>query len=514
MEIETSKTHVKTSQLAVANKIKGYLAKYKKFLKNRSPGDKITSGESGIILHVFASLRCELGNVDESDVKIITRCSQICGVGYTTTEKLLENEGIYEDGRHGPIKKSNSIPIKYKKVIEDEIASCLEHGIPCTSRYLKDILDGEGLNFHKATLCRTLKAWEIPYGKLRSADDRKEREHVLENLKNFLEVIKENDERNPDCYCNQALCRCRLRRDVVYLDQSYINQNHSHRFGYYLPKRMKGINKPGGNGPRIVMSAVLTRDGWLGVNQNEITKKLQNPDKNGVHQYGSIVYWASNNDKGDYHGNFNQDIFYTYFKNRVLPYLTCPTIIVLDNASYHHSFDEGTFFPRKAKKDELKNWLVDNEVMFDEKSKKAELITLVESIYELPPNRIEVLAEEDGIRRFGEGHEILYLPQYHPELNPIEMAWSQVKGTAAYGPVYNMKELKESVLPKCFNIVTEDRARKLFRHVIKVENELMVRHEVLKDLVAKSYQEIEWTQLSSEENREDSEEDDFDKDEE
>jgi len=52
----------------------------------------------------------------------------------------------------------------------------------------------------------------------------------------------------------------------------------------------------------------------------------------------------------------------------------------------------------------------------DENAYRAELLDIIAQVY-TPNNIIEQLAQEDG-------HEVLYLPKYHPELNVIEMAWA------------------------------------------------------------------------------------------
>jgi len=82
----------------------------------------------------------------------------------------------------------------------------------------------------------------------------------------------------------------------------------------------------------------------------------------------------------------------------------------------------------------LQAWLDENEIIYDEKAYRAALLSIIAQVYK-PFNLIELLAKE-------EGHEVLYLPQYHPDLNTIEMAWGQIKSIAAYGPTYNVSKLK------------------------------------------------------------------------
>ena len=75
------------------------------------------------------------------------------------------------------------------------------------------------------------------------------------------------------------------------------------------------------------------------------------------------------------------------------------------------------------------------------------------------------------------GHQVLYLPQYHPELNAIEYAWSQVKGLASYGPTYNIEKLQNNVLPGCFATITPDKVKKILKHIQKVMCDLMEQYK-------------------------------------
>jgi len=87
------------------------------------------------------------------------------------------------------------------------------------------------------------------------------------------------------------------------------------------------------------------------------------------------------------------------------------------------------------------------------------------------------------LKRFSVPHEVYYLPQYHPELNPIEEAWSQVKSTASYGPTYNLTKMKDEVLPQCLKVVSPERAMKLFRHAAKVKAELLKKYVIVENII-------------------------------
>lgn len=86
-----------------------------------------------------------------------------------------------------------------------------------------------------------------------------------------------------------------------------------------------------------------------------------------------------------------------------------------------------------------------------------------------------------------QGHEVLRLPPYHCQLNPIELIWAQVKddvqkknsNSSQKLPV--IKELTEKVIDK----VTAENWQKCMAHTRKVEeefrrNDIAVNHMVEK----------------------------------
>ena len=77
----------------------------------------------------------------------------------------------------------------------------------------------------------------------------------------------------------------------------------------------------------------------------------------------------------------------------------------------------------------MKDWLTSNGIQFPEKALMCELYSLIVSSNPVTVYVIDEIAKAAG-------HEVVHLPPYHCELNPIEMAWAQVKG---YIRVHNTK---------------------------------------------------------------------------
>lgn len=202
-------------------------------------------------------------------------------------------------------------------------------------------------------------------------------------------------------------CECPEPRPLVFVDESYVHEHHVANFG--LTVEDYPLHKPSGKGRRAVMAAAFTENGFLGFDADLGLE----PDEDSVHQNGSVKYWPANVG-GDYHRNFNKEAFQIFFEECVLDNLTEPSVIILDRASYHVTYPDGSFHPNKAKKQELRDWLTENQIAFDEKALKGDLKILATCYWKPPKTVIQELAENHGKRHFGYEHRVVYLPPIIP----------------------------------------------------------------------------------------------------
>jgi transposase len=72
-----------------------------------------------------------------------------------------------------------------------------------------------------------------------------------------------------------------------------------------------------------------------------------------------------------------------------------------------------------------------------------------------------------GVRRLIEkaGAEVLYLPPYSPDLNPIEKAWSKLKQIPRAAKARS-KEALEKAITESIRMITPDNSRAWFHHCI------------------------------------------------
>lgn len=133
-----------------------------------------------------------------------------------------------------------------------------------------------------------------------------------------------------------------------------------------------------------------------------------------------LLTFTSGTKSGDHHDDLNFENYEKWIRTQLLPNLPPKSVLVIDNASYHNKVYDSA--PNSnSKKCDMHAWLSDKGISFTTEMLKPELYQLIKS------NKIrfqrfiidDILAEH--------GHEVLRLPSYHPDLNPIEMVWLSIK---------------------------------------------------------------------------------------
>jgi transposase len=205
------------------------------------------------------------------------------------------------------------------------------------------------------------------------------------------------------------------RRPEVYVDETYVNVNHSTSRTWYCLEDGPWVQKPAGKGPRLIIVDAITSAGWLA---------------------GTRLVFQAKRRTGDYHGQMNFDNFRKWFSESLLPNIPARSLIIMDNAPYHNVYEEGVFYPTTAtRKADLQSWLLANHPeAYQEAMLKAELLAVCKGLCEKPAYALDILAE-------GSGHRILRTPQYHPELQPLEECWGVVKNHCAEECDYTLNGL-------------------------------------------------------------------------
>jgi len=322
-------------------------------------------------------------------------------------------------------------------IIRQRIRSLNRSGQHVSCRSLCGWLTQEyNIEIHNITLWRTLKRMGFVHGKSKRRSVLKEKDYVIIARREYLRKKINNRK------CTGVGC---VIRPEVYLDESYINVNHSVEKTWYYTEEGPWVNKPSGKGPRLIIVNAITKDGWV-------------PN-------AKLVFQAKLS-TGDYHGQMNYGNFSKWFQEQLIPNIPPNSLIFMDNAKYHNTYAEDAFPTPKTLKSELEEWLKENyplEYKEEDKLLKPELYIKCRELSPKPKYMIDMIAEKFG-------HSIVRTPQYHPELQPIEICWGIIKNYCARKCDYTMESLKK-FLENSFNEVTPATTKKILKEMRSEENQ-------------------------------------------
>lgn len=298
--------------------------------------------------------------------------------------------------------------------------------------------------FHIATLGRTLDRWGFEFGKGTRTQHLKEKDYVVAARQRYLRKTR----------INRSLNQAGTIRPEVYLDESYINKNHSNDFIWYSTEDGPWVQKPTGQGERLIIMNAITKDGWV--------------------PHAKMVF-KSNRKTGDYHGQMNFELFKKWFSEKLLPNIPEHSLIIFDNASYHNVLAECSAPISSSSKESIRTWLENNKIPCSADALKAELIEALLKMAPEPTYAIDEIAK-------AQGHEVVRTPPYHPELQPIEICWGVLKNEIARHCDFTMKKLLTQ-LELAFEKVTPHTCSEIIKKVKKIEDKFWSDDVTLEELL-------------------------------
>ena len=158
----------------------------------------------------------------------------------------------------------------------------------------------------------------------------------------------------------------------------------------------------------------------------------------------------------------NGESYKCYFEKSICQNIPKHSVIVIDNAPYHSKSMEN-YPTSKWRKQQFVDWLTEKNITFSDKALRAELWTLVKSEREKFPDKVMETVAKEYV------HEILRLPPYHCELNPIELAWAAEINYVAGENKDMSLDLVEKLFRKKREEFLEDFWRKCVEHAKKIE---------------------------------------------
>lgn len=232
-------------------------------------------------------------------------------------------------------------------------------------------------------------------------------------------------------------------RPVYYLDETWVNENHTRKYIWQDSNKSGGLKVPPGKGNRLIVCHV-------GSASQGFVKDCK-------------WVFRSKTTSTDYHDEMNSTSFKEWFI-KFLNLLEEGSVIVMDNAPYHSVLAEK--IPNTSwRKAEIQAWLMTKKIHYENCETKPELLNKVlpfksrEKVYEL-----DALASQMG-------HTVVRLPPYHCQYNPIELVWAQVKGeVASKNNTFKIKDVERLLNEALDNVTIEDWASRV-RHAEKLQNE-------------------------------------------
>ena len=179
--------------------------------------------------------------------------------------------------------------------------------------------------------------------------------------------------------------------------------------------------------------------------------------KEGLIEGCDHVFEAKSKDS-DYHNEMNSIVFLDWFENQLLPSLKEPSVIVLDNASYHNVRCEETVAPTMNKRKQvLQEWLTKMSVPFSPLETKPQLYEKIKR------NKPRAVYKTDFLAR-SHGHHVLKTPVRYCELNPIELIWANVKSyVARNNTTFKLSDIRKLVY-RAFDNIDADVWQKAEQH--------------------------------------------------
>jgi len=244
-------------------------------------------------------------------------------------------------------------------------------------------------------------------------------------------------------------------RPMVYLDETWVNQNHTRGRIWQNQENTEGLKVPTGKGSRLIICHAGS-------------------PSFGFVKDSKLIFRCNSGNNKDYHSQMNATIFEKWYL-QMLMNLEEPSIIVMDNASYHSALLED--YPKSnSRKADVQQWLHDKNIDFspvetlDELRAKVKLAMPRGKIYKLDRLTVDEL-----------------LPPYHCQYNPIELIWAQFKGRVAEkNSTFKIADV-EALVNKEIDAITTDDWAKCGEHCAKLQEEDFhkagLRDEILEPII-------------------------------
>ena len=122
--------------------------------------------------------------------------------------------------------------------------------------------------------------------------------------------------------------------------------------------------------------------------------------------------------------------------------------------------------------DDMKAWLRDRNIPFNEGLLKPELYSLIKDHKPKKEYVVDRMLESHG-------HDVLRLPAYHCDLNPIENIWGMLKNDVSRNnTTFKLNDMK-FLVDQAIDRITLDKIQHTFEHIRKTEKKKYLETDAL-----------------------------------
>lgn len=188
---------------------------------------------------------------------------------------------------------------------------------------------------------------------------------------------------------------------------------------------------------------------------------------------GCLQIFKSGSTSGDYHDEMNSVNYEKWITEKLIPNLPPNSVVVTDNAPYHN-VQINRAPNSNSKKADMVSWLTEKHFTFTPQMLKPQL-------YDIIKRHKKQFIQYKFDKIFNEnGHSVVRLPPYHPDLNPIELIWATVKNRVAkLNTTFKLNDVWKLAESEFSSITPEDWIKRC-EHVIQVEDNYL-ENEIIID---------------------------------
>lgn len=255
-------------------------------------GKPLKPGEKRAIICVksyFDRNRNEFG-VTESSVQLTADALEM---GVSTVNRVMadfrRDPSLLDKTPEPKGRPDYAINSSHEEAIRSFIRKANQSGQHVTASTLSDFIQeiDPDSHFHRTTLTRALDRWGFEFGKGTRSQHLKEKDEIIALRQQYLRRMRANrDDKGVPV------------KSEIYLDESYVNKNHSNDFIWYSEEDGPWVQKPTGKGERLIIINAMSSNGWV--------------------KDAKLVF-QSKRKTGDYHGQMNAELFQKWFSEKLMP---------------------------------------------------------------------------------------------------------------------------------------------------------------------------------------------------